>query len=54
MDRLNLADYNIEQNKVETEKIQQVLDEAKILKLWMHPVGGCLSMHARIFKYGTS
>lgn len=28
MDRLNLADYNIEQNKVETEKIQQVLDEA--------------------------
>ena len=25
---LNLADYNIEQNKIETKKIQQVLDEA--------------------------
>lgn len=28
MNKLNLADYHIEQNKVETEKIQQVFDEA--------------------------
>lgn len=28
MERLNLADYDIAQNKVETEKIQRVLDEA--------------------------
>lgn len=28
MDKLYLSDYGIEQNKVETEKIQQVLDEA--------------------------
>lgn len=29
MDALNLADYGIEQNKVETAKIQKVFDEAK-------------------------
>ena len=28
MNVLNLSDYNIEQNKIETNKIQQVLDEA--------------------------
>ena len=29
MNTLNLADYGIEQNKVETAKIQKVFDEAK-------------------------
>jgi|GEM_PF-6861472 len=29
MNTLNLEDYGIEQNKVETAKIQKVFDEAK-------------------------